>query len=959
MESRDIQIQGAREHNLRGIDVSIPRERFVVITGPSGSGKSSLAKDTLYAEGHRRYMESLSTDARQVLQQIRKPAVDRIEGLPPAVYIDQRHTSRNPRSTVGTATELYDLLRLLFAKAGQPFCFQCGQPVSAQSLEQMADRLLDLPEDTRLAILAPLHREDQGSSLKKLLEKIERQGFLRVRIDGKMWEASDPEIPLKGRNRPLEVVVDRLVLKTGIRSRLSDSIETASKLSDGMVKAWVNPETERDLEWIFSEFAVCGACGSSFPEMTPRLFSFNSPQGACPSCSGLGKLRRVDPGLVIPDAGLSVAEGALHPWEKRGNVHAREVMESLSRHFGFSLHTPFAKLPKKVRDRILNGTGDEKIPFLFEGDSERREILRTFEGVIPNMERRYRETGSDKVRQEISVYMTDQQCPDCKGTRLRQEALSVRIQEKNIGELASRSILDLEGWFGRLKLPPFHMEVLGQVLEQVRQRLDFLHKLGLEYLTLDREVLSLSGGEAQRIQLATHIGSGLVGVLYILDEPTLGLHPRDTQRMLDLITRLRDRGNTVLVVEHDEQTIRASDHIIDMGPGAGVAGGQVVFSGTAEGLECCPASLTGQYLKGTRTIPLPAPDRRPERGILKIKGARQNNLKGVTARFPVGLLTCVTGVSGSGKSSLVLDSLYPALSQRLYGSGRRASAIFRKGIRPPTLEGIEFFDRVITVDQAPLSRSPRSNPATYTGLFTMLRDLFAQLPDSRRRGYGPARFSFNVKGGRCEVCQGEGLRKVEMHFLPDVFVTCDLCRGRRYNRETLDVRYRGKNIADVLEMTVAEAQHFFEAVPQIVRRLEILFQVGLGYIRLGQPATTLSGGEAQRVKLARELARLATGRTLYILDEPTTGLHFVDIEKLLQVLGRLTEAGNTVVVIEHNLEVIKSADWVIDLGPEAGEQGGRIVAEGPPTLIAETQASHTGRFLRKVLEREAARPVHA
>ncbi len=953
MTSREIKVQGAREHNLQGIDVTIPRERVVVITGPSGSGKSSLAKDTLYAEGHRRYVECLSAEARHYLQQIRKPAVDSIEGLPPAVYIDQRQAGRNPRSTVGTATELYDLLRLLFAKAGEPHCTDCGKPIQAQSLEQMADRVLDLPEGTRLAILAPLHPEALGTTPKKLLNQLERQGFLRVRIDGKVREIGDPAITKKTGKRSIDVIVDRLVLRPGIRSRLTDSIETASRISEGRVNAWVEPEKENEQEWIFSEHAACSSCGASFPEIGPRLFGFNSPHGACPACSGLGKLRRVDPGLVVPNPSLPVAEGAIRPWEKRWTVHAREIMEALAKHAGFSLHSAFEKLSKKAQALVLYGSGEEKIPFLFEGDTQRREVLRPFEGVIPNLERRYRETNSDRVRQEISAYMTDQHCPDCEGTRLRKEARSVLVQGKNIGEISSWSIRELGEWFRGLELSSFHTDVLEQALEQVRRRVDFLQELGLEYLSINREVVSLSGGEAQRIQLATHIGSGLVGVIYILDEPTLGLHPRDTRRLLDLIGKLRDRGNTLLVVEHDEQTILAADHVIDMGPGAGVHGGHVVYSGTTKGLLRCADSLTGQYLGGKRAVPVKEEPARQKRGALVIKGAERNNLKKITARIPVGLFTCVTGVSGSGKSSLVLDSLVPAMTQRLYGTRSSSAPAPGANRKQPALDGIEFFDRVITVDQAPLSRSPRSNPATYTGLFNMLRDLFAHLPESRRRGYGPARFSFNVKGGRCEVCQGEGLRKVEMHFLPDVFVTCDLCRGRRYNRETLEVRYRGRNIADVLEMTVAEALSFFEAVPQIVRRLEVLSQVGLGYIRLGQPATTLSGGEAQRVKLARELSRWAKGRTLYILDEPTTGLHYVDIENLLKVLGRLTDAGNTVLVIEHNLEVIKAADWVIDLGPEAGEGGGHIVAEGPPRVLAENPASHTGRYLRKALERTA------
>jgi len=948
MEPREIRVYGAREHNLRGIDVALPRDRIVVITGPSGSGKSSLAKDTLYAEGHRRYVECLSAEARQHLQQIRKPAVDRIEGLPPAIYIDQRWVGRSPRSTVGTATELHDLLRLLFAKAGEPSCPRCGRPIQAQSLEEMADRVLDLPEGTRVAILAPVH-PPEPRAVRELLDDLERQGFLRVRINGKVREIQDHPPPGGRGNLSLQVVVDRLVLKPGVRGRLTDSIETASRLSEGMVSAWIEPETEREREWVFSEHAVCGGCGARFPELAPRLFSFNSPHGACPVCSGLGKLRRADPARVVPQGNLSLAEGAIAPWEKRWNLHAREVLESLARHFGFSLHTPFNRLPEEVRRVILYGSGEERIPFFVEEDSPGREILKPFEGVIPNLERRYRETESDRVGLEIGACLRDEPCTACRGARLRPEALAVKVQGLSISEVSSWSLERFGQWAGRLELPPFHAEVLGEVLEQIRQRTAFLRQLGLGYLSLDREVVSLSSGEAQRVQLATHIGSGLVGVLYILDEPSLGLHPRDTGRLLDLIRGLRDRGNTVLVVEHDEQTILAADHVIEMGPGAGLEGGRVVYTGTPRGLKRAPASLTGQFLSGRRLLAVPEKRGKRAGGQLRIKEARQNNLQGVSARIPVGLLTCVTGVSGSGKSSLILDALYPALVRRLVGKSRTEPALSGESRDLPALEGVEFFDRVIKVDQAPLSRSPRSNPATYLGVFSLLRDLFAQLPESRRRGYGAARFSFNVKGGRCEVCQGDGLRKVEMHFLPDVYITCDLCKGRRYNRETLEVRYRGKNVAEVLEMTVAEALHFFEAVPQISRRLEVLVGVGLGYVGLGQPATTLSGGEAQRVKLSRELCRWATGRTLYILDEPTTGLHLADIEKLLEVLGRLTEAGNTVIVIEHHLQVIKVADWVIDLGPEAGEMGGRLVAQGPPRVIAEHPDSHTGRFLKALL----------
>ena len=940
---REIRIFGAREHNLKGIDVSIPREKLVVITGPSGSGKSSLARDTLYAEGHRRYVECLSAEARQYLQQLRKPEVDRIEGLPPSICIEQRPLSRNPRSTVGTLTELYDLLRLLYAKIGIPHCTRCGEPVRSQSLEQMADRILDLPEATRLMILAPLDPGEPGG-LKRPLERLERQGFLRVRIDGEVLELGDPGLARRSRCRSLEVVVDRLALKPGIRGRLSDSIETAARLSDGIVTAWIASDGGEGREWTFSERALCAKCRLPFPEIHPRLFSFNSPHGACPACGGLGKQRKVDPDRVVPAPGLSLQEGAIHPWQTRGGTHWKQVNESLARHGKFDLFTPFKKLPEKAKSLILYGSGKEEVPFRFESGTRKREELRPFEGVIENLERRYRETDSERVRQEIRPYMSDQTCRACGGFRLREEALHVRFQGKHIGELASSTIETLNGFFGSLSLCAFDEKVAGQILTEIRARLDFLCQLGLEYLSLAREAHTLAGGELQRVQLATHIGSGLVGVLYILDEPTLGLHARDTQRLLDLLKRLRDRGNTVLVVEHDGQTILEADQVIDMGPGAGIGGGEVVYCGDPEGLKNCRNSATGQFLSGRRAIPIPQVRGQAARGFLVIRNARLNNLRGMTVRIPVGLLTCVTGVSGSGKSSLVLDTLYPAMLHRLSGplaGGAAAPQV--------ALEGAEFFDKVIPIDQAPLSRSPRSNPATYTGMFALLRDLFAQLPEARRRGYGPARFSFNVKGGRCEVCQGEGLRKVEMHFLPDVYVICDLCAGRRYNRETLEVLYRGRSIAEVLEMTAEEARSFFEPVPQLQHRLEILAEVGLEYIRLGQAATTLSGGEAQRVKLARELARASTGKTLYILDEPTTGLHFVDIEKLLRVLDRLTEAGNTVLVIEHNLEVIKTADYVIDLGPEGGERGGRIVVQGTPEEVARNPHSHTGRYLREAL----------
>jgi excinuclease ABC subunit A len=941
-----IHVRGARQHNLKNIEVVLPRNKLVVITGLSGSGKSSLAVDTLYAEGQRRYVETLSTHTRQFLQQMERPDVDMIEGLSPAISIEQRPQARTPRSTVGTATEIYDFLRLLFAKAGTPHCPRCGRQIDFRGLDESTERLLSLPEGTKVMILAPFVEED-GKAFKQRIARLQREGFLRVRYAGVIWSLED-EIPVEGQGpHALEVVVDRIVLKPGIRARLADSTRIAAALSDGLVRAAIEAAGAEPDEWVFGRRSACLQCGYAFPEISPRLFSFNSPYGACPACDGLGTTMAVDPDRVVPDPSLSLRQGALHPWREKRGSFPLQVLESLAAHYRFDLDTPFARLPAKIRRVLLYGSGRESILFRFGAGSASENISRPFEGVVTQLERLYREAPSEEVRAQAAAYMDARPCPSCKGSRLRPEALSVRVGGKDIGELTAMSVRDARGFFSRLSLSPFQEAVVGRVVEEIVRRLGLLEDLGVGYLGLDRETYSLSGGEAQRIQLATHIGSGLVGVMYVLDEPTVGLHARDGQRLMETLRGLRDAGNTVIMVEHDEACILGSDYVVDMGPGAGLRGGEVVFSGPPDKLKESERSLTGLYLSGRAVIPLPSRRRKASKGFLEIRGACHNNLKNIDVKIPVGLFTCVTGVSGSGKSSLVIDTVYKAMARYLHRSrevpGRFAS-----------IRGVELFDRVVEIDQAPLGRTPRSNAATYTGVFALLRDLFAQLPESRLRGYGPSQFSFNVEGGRCEACKGEGVRRIEMHFLPDVHVVCDVCKGKRYSRQTLEVRYRGRSIADILEMTVEEARAFLEPVPRIVQWLSILSDVGVGYIQLGQPATRLSGGEAQRIKLARELGKQATGRTLYILDEPTTGLHFADIERLLLVLERLAEAGNTVVVIEHNLEVIKSADYVIDLGPEGGEAGGFIVAHGTPEEIAEAEESHTGRFLRPVLERSRA-----
>jgi excinuclease ABC subunit A len=959
MASDRIVIRGAREHNLKNIDLEIPRDQLVVVTGLSGSGKSTLAFDTIYAEGQRRYVESLSAYARQFLEQMEKPEVDSIEGLSPAISIEQKTTSRNPRSTVGTVTEIYDYLRVLFARIGIPHCPQCGRVISAQTVQQMVDRVLALPAGTRLLVLAPVVRGRKGE-YKKLFFDLRRQGFTRVRVNGQM-RGLDEEIDLdKKRKHTIEVIVDRLVVRDTLGSRLADSLETALRLADGIAvaepvetPAAVAPRAEgeglgggvstppklksasgataQSEPLVFSERLACAECGVSLPEVSPRMFSFNSPFGACDKCAGLGTRWEIDPDRLVPDSKRSLRQGALAPWANRESPHFKQTLQVLARRYHFSLDTPWQALKRGVRDVILHGDRDTG-----------------FEGVVAMLERRYRETDSDDARQDIAVFMAERSCPGCNGSRLRRESLGIKIAGRSIADVVRLTIKAAGAFFAGLSLTPREALIGRRVLKEIRERLGFLQDVGLDYLTLDRSAGTLAGGEGQRIRLATQIGSSLVGVLYILDEPSIGLHQRDNRRLLDTLKRLRDLGNTVLVVEHDEETIRSADYVIDLGPGAGEHGGHVVAAGTPDEIVANPGSLTGRYLSGALQIAVPAQRRKGSGAFLTIHNPREHNLKGGAMRIPLGTFTCVTGVSGSGKSTLVNDILYRALAQMLHRAQERPGAHDR-------IEGAQHLDKVVDIDQSPIGRTPRSNPATYTGVFTFIRALFARTPEARMRGYAPGRFSFNVKGGRCEACQGDGVIKIEMHFLPDVYVTCDVCKGRRYNRETLDVRYKGRSVADVLDMTVREALEFFEPVPVIRAKLVTLNDVGLDYIRLGQSATTLSGGEAQRVKLATELSRRATGRTLYILDEPTTGLHFADIEKLLDVLNRLVDQGNTVVIIEHNLDVIKTADWIIDLGPEGGEDGGRLVATGTPEAVAGgSDRSHTGQFLKKVLRAEAS-----
>jgi excinuclease ABC subunit A len=990
---KTISIRGAREHNLKNVDLDLPRDSLIVMTGLSGSGKSSLAFDTIYAEGQRRYVESLSAYARQFLEMMQKPDVDQIDGLSPAISIEQKTTSRNPRSTVGTVTEIYDYMRLLFARIGVPYSPATGLPIESQTVSQMVDRILALPEGTRLYLLAPVVRGRKGEYRKELADFL-KKGFQRAKIDGEFHEIAEAPALDKKLKHDIDIVVDRVVVRDGIAARLADSLETALKIADGIAIAeFADARAPSSLETgpaaaaqveggkrrrsphpeerprtrsggaskyggdkaperiIFSEKFACPVSGFTIPEIEPRLFSFNNPFGACPMCDGLGVKQAIDPALVVPDESDTLKNGAIAPWSRSSSPYYLQTLEGLARHFRFRVTDRWADLDPQVRQAILYGTGEEKVAFIYDDGLRSYQTSKPFEGVIPNLERRWKETDSSWVRDEIGRFFSDNPCEACRGFRLKPEALAVKIAGLHIGEVAGFSIRAADAWFSALpdRLTSKQREIASRILKEIRERLRFLNDVGLDYLTLARGSGSLSGGESQRIRLASQIGSGLTGVLYVLDEPSIGLHQRDNARLLATLRRLRDLGNTVIVVEHDEDAILAADHVVDVGPGAGVHGGKIVAQGTPADILAAPNSITGQYLSGELWIPVPE-ERRPvsKARTLMVAGATGHNLKNVSAKIPLGVFTCVTGVSGGGKSTLLIDTIYKAVARRISGA--------RENPAPhESLTGLEYLDKVIDIDQSPIGRTPRSNPATYTGAFTPIREWFAGLPEAKARGYQPGRFSFNVKGGRCEACQGDGVLKIEMHFLPDVYVTCDVCKGKRYNRETLEVVFKGKSIADVLDMTVDEGAEFFSAVPRIRGILETLQRVGLGYIHIGQQATTLSGGEAQRVKLARELARRATGRTLYILDEPTTGLHFHDVAKLLEVLHELVEQGNTVVVIEHNLEVIKTADWIIDLGPEGGDQGGEIVAEGRPEDVAKASRSYTGKFLKPVLSRRPAR----
>ena len=938
----NIIIRGARQHNLKNINIDIPKNKLVVITGLSGSGKSTLAFDTLYAEGQRRYVESLSAYARQFLERMEKPDVDAIEGLSPAIAIEQKNATHNPRSTVGTVTEIQDYLRLLFARIGVPHCHECGRAIEKQTIDQMIDRVMALPENTRIIIMAPLIRQQKGTH-EQFLKRLKKDGYARVRIDGAIKDIEtltrlDKKIP-----HDIDVVIDRLVIKPTITNRLADSLELAMSQSVGTVFVDILDQGNKVQDTlIFSEKAVCPNCHISYPEFTPASFSFNSPHGACPNCKGLGTITSCDPELIVPNPHLSLREGAVAVWANRNSVRFYEFLDNLTRHYHTDVYTPYEELPENVKQVLLYGSGSEKITFYFERNNRRSYYQKPFEGIIPNLERRYVETESRQAREDIEQFMNFKKCPACNGERLNPPSRNVKVDGKTLGDITSLTIAQAYNHFSTLHLNGKQGLIAHRILNEISQRLAFLKNVGLSYLTLERAANTLSGGESQRIRLATQIGSKLTGVLYVLDEPSIGLHQKDNEKLLSSLKQMRDINNTVLVVEHDEDTIRAADFVIDMGPGAGMNGGDIVFSGTPDQLLAAPASLTGQYLSGKKKIDIPKQRRRPSDQKLRLVQAEQNNLKQIDVDFPLGCFTCVTGVSGSGKSSLVIETLFPALCQKVYGA-RVISGKCKE------LVGHEFVDKVINIDQSAIGKTPRSNPGTYTGLFTHIRELFSRTPDARMRGYKAGRFSFNVKGGRCEACSGDGIIKIEMQFLPDIYVPCDVCHGKRYNRETLDIRYKGKNIADVLDMTINQAYRFFENINTIRTKLETLIDVGLGYIHLGQSATTLSGGEAQRVKLSRELAKKGTGKTVYILDEPTTGLHMDDIKKLLSVLNKLVDNGNTVIVIEHNLDVIKTADHVIDLGPEGGENGGRIVAEGTPEDLAVHHISHTGRFLKTVL----------
>ncbi|WP_377188105.1 excinuclease ABC subunit UvrA [Ruegeria meonggei] len=945
-EMKNIEVRGAREHNLKNIDVDIPRDQLVVITGLSGSGKSSLAFDTIYAEGQRRYVESLSAYARQFLDMMEKPDVDHISGLSPAISIEQKTTSKNPRSTVGTVTEIYDYLRLLFARAGTPYSPATGQPIEAQQVQDMVDRIMTMEEGTRGYLLAPIVRDRKGEYKKEFLE-LRKQGFQRVKVDGEFYELDEPPTLDKKFRHDIDVVVDRLVVREGMGTRLADSLRTALDLADGIAILETAPR-ESDPERItFSENFACPVSGFTIPEIEPRLFSFNAPFGACPDCDGLGVELFFDERLVVPDQTLKLYDGALAPWRKGKSPYFLQTIEAIAQHYEFDKNTPWKDLPAKVQQVFLRGSGDEEIQFRYDEGGRVYQVTRSFEGVIPNMERRYRETDSAWIREEFERYQNNRSCGACHGYRLRPEALAVKIAKLHVGQVVKMSIREALAW---IEDAPNHLsvqknEIARAILKEIRERLGFLNNVGLEYLTLSRSSGTLSGGESQRIRLASQIGSGLTGVLYVLDEPSIGLHQRDNDRLLGTLKNLRDQGNTVIVVEHDEEAIREADYVFDIGPGAGVHGGQVVSKGTPDQIAADAASMTGQYLSGTREISVPVERRKGNKKKVTVVKATGNNLRNVTAEFPLGKFVCVTGVSGGGKSTLTIETLFKTASMRLNGARQTPAPC-------ETIKGLEHLDKVIDIDQRPIGRTPRSNPATYTGAFTPIRDWFAGLPEAKARGYKPGRFSFNVKGGRCEACQGDGVIKIEMHFLPDVYVTCETCKGARYNRETLEIKFKGKSIADVLDMTVEDAQDFFKAVPSIRDKMDALARVGLGYIKVGQQATTLSGGEAQRVKLSKELSKRSTGRTLYILDEPTTGLHFEDVRKLLEVLHELVDQGNTVVVIEHNLDVVKTADHIIDIGPEGGDGGGEIVAIGTPEDVAAVECSHTGHYLNQMLNPE-------
>jgi excinuclease ABC subunit A len=953
---KNISIRGAREHNLKNIDVDIPRDTLTVLTGLSGSGKSSLAFDTIYAEGQRRYVESLSAYARQFLELMQKPDVDHIEGLSPAISIEQKTTSKNPRSTVGTVTEIYDYLRLLFARVGVPYSPATGLPIESQTVSQMADRVLALAEGTRLYLLAPIVRGRKGEYRKELAE-LQKKGFQRAKVDGKFYDIGATPVLDKKLKHDIEIVVDRIVVKPDIGNRLPDSIETALNLADGLLVVEFADEKEKDgprrdqpRQMLLSSKFACPVSGFTISEIEPRLFSFNNPHGACPQCDGLGVQNYFDEALVVPDESLSLKNGAIAPWAKSSSPYYLQTLEALARHYKFSMNEAWEDLPKKAQAVILHGSGDEVIKFTYDDGMRRYDTKKEFEGVIPNMDRRYGETDSAWVREDLERFQSEAPCEACNGYRLKPETLAVKIGGLHIGQVCERSIRDADGWFRDIdqKLTKQQKEIAARILKEIRARLKFLNNVGLAYLTLARASGTLSGGESQRIRLASQIGSGLTGVLYVLDEPSIGLHQRDNSKLLESLKGLRDMGNTVLVVEHDEDAIRSADHVIDMGPGAGVHGGHIIAEGTPADIIANKKSLTGKYLSGAEYIPIPAQRRKAAHNRwLKVVGARGNNLKNVTTQIPLGTLTCITGVSGGGKSTLTIETLYKAAARKLSQAREHPAPHDR-------IEGLEFLDKVIDIDQSPIGRTPRSNPATYTGAFTPIRDWFTELPEAKARGYSPGRFSFNVKGGRCEACQGDGVIQIEMHFLPDVYVQCDVCKGKRYNRETLEVKFRDHSISDILDMTIEAGAELFKAVPSIAEKLETLKRVGLGYISIGQQATTLSGGEAQRVKLSKELSRRATGRTLYILDEPTTGLHFHDVKKLLEVLQELVDQGNSVVVIEHNLEVIKTADWIVDLGPEGGDGGGEIVASGTPEEVAKNPRSYTGQYLNPLLKKALA-----